>query len=210
MTAALQIRPMQAADEGAVGEIAYLTGYFGNSAARYFPARRLFKLLWVAPYFHGAGQGCFVAVRGSEVLGYVLGAPNQRTYLKAFVRVLARRVWTVLLPLRDLLPSLGYLLRVARFPAPHADWREFPAHLHINLRPEARGLHLGEKLLQAHLNALIEGGVKGVQLSTTAENVAALGLYRKLGFSVALSRPTRLWVPWLGRATEQIIVTRRL
>lgn len=82
----------------------------------------------------------------------------------------------------------------------------YPAHLHLNLLPQARGLHLGQRLLAAHLITLAGAGVAGVQLSTTTENAAALGLYHKAGFQVLSTRPTPLWTPWLGRETAQVVM----
>lgn len=199
---------MRVQDEAAVGRIAYLTGYFGESAARYFPARALFELLWVGPYFQGVGVGCFVAELDGQAVGYVLGAPDQASYLRGLKAVLWRRLWRVIPAPGALLPSLYYLLRAAVFAAPRADPALFPAHLHINLLPEARGHRLGEGLLRAHLDELGRVGVRGVQLSTTTENEAALGLYRKWGFQVAARQPTRLWVPWLGRETTQVVLSR--
>ncbi|WP_243398172.1 GNAT family N-acetyltransferase [Deinococcus koreensis] len=192
-----------------MGRIAYQTGFFGDSAARYFPDSELFAALWAGPYFQGAGAGCYVAEAGGEVLGYVLGAPEHERYQAALRRVVARRLsssW----PTRRTLLSLRYLLRVARFPSPHASWAAFPAHLHLNLLPAARGLGLGRRLLEAHLAALQGLGVGGVQLSTTAENRAALGLYRTLGFEVVASRRTPLWTPWLRHEAEHLAMARRL
>ncbi|MFC3832894.1 MULTISPECIES: hypothetical protein [Deinococcus] len=49
-----------------------------------------------------------------------------------------------------------------------------------------------------------------MQLSTTTENRAALGLYRKLGFQVVTERQTALWTPWIGRPTTQVVLARSL
>lgn len=202
---------MQVQDQAAVGRVAYLTGYFGASAERYFPWQPLFELLWVSPYFQGVGVGCFVAELQGQVVGYLLGAPNQTEYLRGLMRVLlGRRLWTSIPPPFPLLACLHYLLRAARYAAPHADFGRYPAHLHLNLLPQARGQHLGEALLRAHLGALERRGVPGVQLSTTTQNEAALGLYHKLGFTVYARQDTPLWLPWLGRTTQQVVMVKSL
>lgn len=206
MTGAFVIRPVRAEDEAVVGQIAFQTGFFGDSAARYFPAQRLFALLWVGPYFRGAGQAGCVAEQGGRVVGYVLGAPEPGLYRRALWRVISAGFWRARPTLSPLFRCLTYVGRAARFPSVHADWAAYPAHLHLNLLPEARGHHLGERLLRTHLAALTDAGIPGVQLSTTTENRAALGLYRKLGFHVVTERQTALWTPWLGRPTTQVVL----
>ena len=210
MTEPPVIRPVRGDDEAVVGQIAFQTGFFGDSAARYFPAPRLFALLWVGPYFHGAGQAGYVAEQGSRVLGYVLGAPEPGRYRRALWRVINGGLWRAWPAPEPLLRCLAYLGRAARFPPAHADWDTYPAHLHLNLLPGARGHHLGERLLRTHLAALTAAGIPGVQLSTTSENRAALGLYRKLGFHVVTERQTALWTPWLGHPTSQVVMARSL
>ncbi|WP_309571673.1 GNAT family N-acetyltransferase [Deinococcus sp.] len=205
-----QIRPD---DVAAVARIAYLTGFFGESAAVYFPDAALFGALWVGPYFGGAGAGGvgaagFVAERGGEVLGYIVGAPDHGAYRRALSGVVARYV-TSTLPATATLRSVPYLLRAGRFPSPHADWAAYPAHLHLNLLPGARGLGVGRRLLDAHLGALGGLGVPGVQLSTTTENPAAITLYGRAGFTVLDSRTTPLWVPWLGHPATQVVMGLR-
>lgn len=198
------VRPVLPSDQRAVGDIAYATGFFGDSARIFFPAPALFRALWVAAYFRGAGFAGFVAEVDAQVVGYVLGAPDGGLYRAG----LRRAVPDVLaaLPARGVLACLPYLGRAAVWHAPLADPARFPAHLHLNLLPEARGYRLGERLLRAHLSILAGAGVSGVQLSTTSENEAALGLYRKLGFQVIHTRATRMWRPWLGRETTQLVL----
>ena len=135
----------------------------------------------------------------------------RRAYRQALGRVVADTVIPGLLTRRYRRPhsAVPYLLRSLRFPSPHASETEFPAHLHLNLLSGARGLGLGHGLLQSFLDRLQELGIPGVQLSTTDENVAALGLYRKAGFSVAAVEQTPLWTPWLGHPARHLCLVRR-
>ncbi|GHF47041.1 N-acetyltransferase [Deinococcus metalli] len=191
-----------------MARVACSTGFFGRSAAVYFPDSALFGALWVGPYLHGAGAGCFVAERDGEVVGYILGAPDHARYQRALTAVVARHLSTTV-PTRATVRSVPYLLRAARYPSPHADWRAFPAHLHLNLLPAARGTGVGGRLLDAHLTALGGLGVPGVQLSTTTENDVALRLYRRAGFTELASRVTPLWTPWLGHPATHVLMGRR-
>ena len=204
------LRPVCPDDEAAVGAIAYATGFFGASAARYFPARELFGRLWVTPYLRGMPPCGFVAQLGGQTVGYIIGSPSWDTYARALRRTVPRSLWEAWPAPQELVPSLRFLLRSARYALPHADAARYPAHLHLNLLPEARGHHLGEQLLLTYLDELRRRGACGVQLSTTEENVAAVHLYRKAGFTVLSEARTPLWTPWLGRPTRQLVMGRIL
>ncbi|GAA5512178.1 putative acetyltransferase OgpAT [Deinococcus carri] len=204
------VRALRRGDFGEVARVAYATGFFGETAAGYFPDRGLFADLWVRPYFVGEPFG-FAAEREGQVLGYIIGTPDGGEYRRAFARVLLGVLGRAV---RGRYPQLGgslpYLLRLGRFVSPHAPERLFPAHLHLNLLPESRGLGLGGALLDAYLAALRARGVRGLQLSTTAENRAAVALYEKRGLRVWEARESRLWQPWLGRPTTHLVMVRRL
>lgn len=203
-------RPAELRDEHRLGEIAHATGYFGDPATRFFPDEALFADLWVRPYLHGGGGASFVVELGGEVQGYILGSPDPAAYRHAVTRTVRQRVLPRLLAgqYRQPWPGLLYLLRAALFGGPHADLALFPAHLHLNLLPAARGQGLSGPLLDLHLARLAELGARGVQLSTTLENAAALRTYRRRGFVIAGARRTALWTPWLGRAAVHVVMTR--
>ncbi|WP_216326174.1 GNAT family N-acetyltransferase [Deinococcus aestuarii] len=207
-----RLRPATPTDQAAVGRVAYLTGFFGESAERYFPDPALFADLWVRPYLEETGPASLVAEVGGQVVGYVLGASAPNVYRRALRTVVLRRVLPRWLGGRYTRPLAAgpYLLRALRFPSPHAPWDVYPAHLHLNLLPAARGSGLGRRLLEAHLRALEAAGVPGVQLSTTRENAAALILYHKCGFEEVAARVTPLWTPWLGRPVEHLALARHL
>lgn len=204
------LRLLRPSDEAAVARVAYATGYFGAPADRYFPDAHLFADLWVRPYFVADPLG-FAAEREGLLLGYILGSASAGAYRRALARVLPGvlgRALTGRYP--HLGGSLPYLVRMGRFAGPHAPDRAYPAHLHLNLLPQARGLGLGGALLDAYLAALEARGVPGVQLSTTLENQAALALYERRGLTVWAARESGLWRPWLGRPATHVVMTRRL
>ncbi len=195
-----------------LGNIAYDTGFFGKPAEVYFTDRRLFADLWVRPYLYGPGCCNLVAELRSEAVGYIVGSYDLRLYerymLTALVPFLLRR-W-----LNGDYPgwrgSLRFLVRVLRYRSRHAPAKTYPAQLHINLLPRARGQGLGQALLEAHLDCLRAKGVPGVQLSTTRENEAAIGLYEKCGFGVFEEYPLPLWHPWLGHDAVHVVMVKEL
>jgi len=201
-----RVRPARKEDLGAIGEVAYATAWLGDSLSGRFSDRRLFTELFVRPYLE-AGVAAFVAEEDGRVLGYALAA-----------RVLDLFRWFLLPPRLGLLPAfyrlspaerrlLGGMLTAG---APHAPLRAYPTELHINLLPEARGQGLGKALLSALLSALEKQGFAGVQLGTTSENRAALGLYHRFGFREYARRPSRFWSEALGRPVEAIRLVRPL
>jgi len=205
------IRPVVAADRLAVGQIAYETGYFGASAAFYFPDPKLFSELWVGPYLNEVGCCNFAAESQGAVVGYIIGTCDSRAYKRYFARHFPKLVGQLI---RGDYPhwrrSLSYLLRALRYPARAAPRADYPAHLHVNVLPRARGQGSGGRLLTAFLGCLTERGVEGVQLSTTRENDAAIRLYERYGFEVYREYESHLWYPWLGRDATHVIMTKRL
>jgi ribosomal protein S18 acetylase RimI-like enzyme len=58
----------------------------------------------------------------------------------------------------------------------------WPAHLHIDLLPVARGSGLGAALMERWLNKLKEANSPGCHLLTLVENKRALSFFEKMGF----------------------------
>jgi len=58
----------------------------------------------------------------------------------------------------------------------------FPAHLHIDLLPVARGKGAGRRLITTWLDSLRARGVPGCHLGTFAENTGAIAFFETMGF----------------------------
>lgn len=208
----MDVREVKPIDLESLGQIAYQTGFFGSSAGAFFPSPPLFQDLWVWPYLGGAGCCGFVAQDDAgQVLGYVLGTCDLRGYQSWVVEHIPRLLLRAVRgQYTGLWRSLPYLLRMARYPSRLAPPEAYPAQLHINLLPQSRGLGLGNRLMETHLACLKAKNVAGVQLSTTRENGAAVGLYQKFGFSVYDEYTSPLWRPWLKRNAQHLVMTLKL
>jgi len=78
-------------------------------------------------------------------------------------------------------------LSVPGFAIFHDLFLAFPAHLHINFHPDARGKGLGSILMNHYMNFLKLNNVMGVHLITSpdAQNVS---FYSRLGFEKTETR----------------------
>lgn len=116
---------------------------------------------WCGDYLDFYPSEFFLALEGQKVLGYLSGCDNSEESLSR-------------------LNVPGHALFKDLF-------LRFPAHLHINFHPDARGKGLGSKLVLNYMKVLKEQSVKGLHLITSpdAQNVS---FYDRLGFDQTETR----------------------
>lgn len=210
------VRPYQPADRSAVMEIAADTAYFGEPVEAYLEDRRLAQDFFVAYYLECEPEHAWTAEADGVVVGYLTGSTGRaratrdkaQTAMRAALRLVSFRYHVGPLTRR-------YAVRAAKAAVlgeyPHADLKHYPAELHINLAPAARGLGLGKALLYACLDQMTALGVSGIHLNTTSRNQAALRLYEKAGFELLARHASTVWEPWLpGEAIENLVYGKRL
>jgi GNAT superfamily N-acetyltransferase len=182
----MQIRPYRAEDRARVREIAYATGYMGESPAWYWRDAESFAEIWTGWYTDHEPESTFVADDGGDVVGYLAGcvdtarAPSPR---EAVVRQIVRRQLflrpgTAGFFWRSLLDTL----KGGDVPSGELADPRWPAHLHINLLPAARGKGAGRGLIEAWLARLRGLGSPGCHLGTLAENRNGIAFFRSVGF----------------------------
>jgi len=127
------------------------------------------------------------AVERHAVVGYLAGCRNtaaMRPSTEELTKTVIRRYWLLFRPgtagflYRGLLDSLRDRERAS---GDFIDPR-WPAHLHIDLLPSARGTGLGAALMERWLQQLQEAGSPGCHLLTLVENTRALKFFEKSGF----------------------------
>jgi ribosomal protein S18 acetylase RimI-like enzyme len=183
------IRDATLADAPQLNRICLITGDAGRDATDLYTDPDLLGEVYVGPYLHVVPAVAGLATdEGGSVLGYVLGTPDTRAFVAA-----AEATWWP--ALRDLHPlgaggrhrtpadqALVELIHNPPVPDPDLVAR-YPAHLHIDLVPEAQGQGLGRALMDWLLDRLTALGAHGVHLGVDPGNTAAIAFHERLGFT---------------------------
>ena len=187
--ASIVVRPYEADDRDAVRHICFDTGYMGESASWCWRDAESFADLWSSYYTDREPESAWVAERDGEVVGYLLGcrdSANAGSPIDAIRRHLLRRALLFRPGSAPVLWRSGFdLLRDRRLdPAPRMELADarWPAHLHIDLLPEARRVGVGARLMRSWLDALRADGVPGCHLGTWGENSSAIAFFESMGF----------------------------
>lgn len=185
----ISVRPFAAHDREAVRSICWLTGYIGEPADWMWRDRESFADLFSGYYTDHEPRSALVAESSEGVVGYLLGCRDSRDATN-IGQVLGHHVVRRGLLLRPgTAPFLWRILRDLavdgmrhRLPHPNRFDQRWPAHLHIDLLPEARGRGVGSMLMRRWLDTLRTEGVAGCHLETMAENHSAIAFFQRCGF----------------------------
>jgi ribosomal protein S18 acetylase RimI-like enzyme len=181
------VRPFAAADRDQVRHICYVTGYLGDRVDWLYKDAPSFADLFSGYYTDGEPQSALVGERDGVVVGYLLGCVDTAAAWDP-ARIVGRNIVRRGLFFRP--GTAGFMWRsvwdAMRGPVPSASFLDprWPAHLHIDLLPSARGMGLGASLVRTFLDRLRDLGVPGCHLETFAENTGALAFFAAMGFSV--------------------------
>lgn len=198
----VRIRPYRPADAAAVDDICIRTGAHGEDATGTQDDPTLYPEIWARPYVALEPDLAFVAVLpddGDRVVGYVLGTADTATFQRR-----REAEWSPGARARHPLDAVPpghrdrWLLEILHDPSTEADGpvTGHPAHLHIDLLPEAQGLGAGRRLIDTFCAALVARGVPGVHLGASDRNTRAIAFYRHVGFTDLGTGPG---VVYLGR-----------
>lgn len=192
------IRPYHPSDLCALYRICLQTGDSGADATRLYRDPDLLGHYYAGPYAVFEPDLCFVLTAAGQPCGYILGARDTPAFAERCAR--------------EWFPALR-----ARYPAPAPDDRSpeaqlirmvrsgevdspgpagYPAHLHIDLLPQAQGRGWGHQLMRVFLERLRQLGVGGVHLGVAAGNARAVRFYERAGFARLETHPA--WM-LLGR-----------
>lgn len=195
----LTIRRATPHDSRHLNRICLLTGNAGQSAESLHTHGELIGLVYAEPYVFPAMSAWtfgFVLVDEPEeeekenqeerVLGYILGATDTRE----FERVAEEKWYPSLRERYPFSPSPSATEADNRFihllhhpeVSPQACIDFSPAHMHIDLLPEAQRQGWGRKLVDVAVEELKRRGLRAVWLGLDPRNEGARRFYERLGF----------------------------
>jgi ribosomal protein S18 acetylase RimI-like enzyme len=181
------IRVYEPADRSAVRRISYQTGFMGASADAFWRHQESWADVWTSYYTDHQPESLHVATIDGVVVGYLAGCRNTTAMHPNTDELIANAIRKHRLIIRR--GTAGFLYRAMldslrdrqRASGDFIDPR-WPAHLHIDLLPAARGIGLGAKLMDRWLGLLTESGSPGCHLGTLVENARAHAFFEKVGF----------------------------
>jgi GNAT superfamily N-acetyltransferase len=209
------VRPFAANDRAAVRRIACATAMMGEPSHLFFDGEEVLADVLTAYFTDQEPGSSFVAESGGVVVGYIIGAKDTRAAEIFFQRKLVWSLWTRIISCGLLLKRKNWmlclqLLRAAltgRLMIPDLA-RDYPATLHINLLPEARGTGIGGKLMDRYMEYLGANGIPGVRMATMSESAAAF--FETRGFKLLHRSSRPYFAHILGRDVPLLIYGRRL
>lgn len=165
--------------------VCLLTGDSGRDATGRWSDDGLVPDVYLEPYLRYRDGVAWVVDEGEVAVGYLVGVADtadfarwwRRTWVEEFVArhgaVAEHDEETWLFaggtePERMVVPTVV---------------DAFPAHLHVDLLPQAQGRGWGRLLLRTFGEELVRLGVPGVHLGVGSDNVGAAAFYRRLGFA---------------------------
>lgn len=195
----MQLRPYLPADAPALDDVCIRTGHHGGDAFDIYEQPSLLCDLYLRPYLALEPALAFVVAQGDVALGYIVGTADTRAFAAR-----CENEWWPALRARHALPAAGdmspdaQLLRrihqglgTKALPFLHG----YPAHLHVDLLPQAQGHGWGRRLMERLFATLRERGALGVHLGVSALNEPAIAFYRRMGFDTLEQTD---WGRWMG------------
>ncbi len=173
------IRPYEPKDQNNLRMICIETG--SGAAHKPGPAQTMLLATYCDYYAEREPEHCFVVANDSdEAVGYILCAPDYRKYRSRFLKDYAPRT-----------KGTGLFQQLECYGAAYLPmlFRNYPAHLHIDILPEYQHRGFGTQLMNCLTDHLRRQGVAGVMLGVGAENKQGRSFYKKYGFKSLLRIP---------------------
>ena len=202
------VRPYEPRDRAAVREICCDTADSGQPMERFFPDREVFADLITRFYTDFAPETSWVAETEGQVVGYLNGCLDSRRFVRAMAwRIVPATFFKALirgtLYHRQTRAFVRVNLRDWLRSRQHVDLRDYPGHVHINLRAAARGHGVGERLMEEFVRQAKAAGVSGIHANVSEANPGSGRFFEKCGF-VPLGRTGRFRFP---DTPDQLIFT---
>ena len=204
-----EVRRYRDSDEAAMREICMRTGAAGGDARAMYRDQDLLPDIFAIPYAVLEPEFAFVADDDGRAVGYIVGTPDTPRFVERFREQWLPRVAHLHIPPTgevdlDADPD-GSMATVLHNP----QWMlepglaAYPAHLHIDLLPQAQGRGAGRALMTTFLAALNAAGADAVHLGMGTSNTRARAFYDRLGFTELRLPDQPAGLTYLVRPTAQ-------
>ena len=146
--------------------------------------------VYLYPYMDLEPDSLFVAVFDCALIGYLCGCldsskfPSESERIEKAIRKyrLIFRPKTAAFLARSMVDMASAAIRREPAAGEFNDAR-WPAHLHINVAPLARGTGAADGLMKRWFDRLRETGSPGCHLQTLVENTRAVRFFERMGFA---------------------------
>lgn len=171
--------------------------------------------VYLDPYMELEPESLFVAEEGGELVGYLTGCvstvafPSEDTRIADALRRHRpfRTRQAVAFFGRSTVDVLGAAIRRKATAGEFNDPR-WPAHLHINVAPEARGTGAAAEMMGLWFDRLVAEQVAGCHLQTLVENARAVRFFERMGFAPHGGTPTVPGLRYKGARVHQLTMVR--
>ena len=169
------------------------------------------RMVYLDPYIDNCPDTLFLAEAHGDLVGYLTGCPDTALLASEDARI-AQAITRHKVMLRP--RSMPFFLR-SMVDLVHAKMRDgeiasggtadsrWPAHLHINLVPQARGTGVAHELMDTWQDWLTRSGSPGCHLQTLVENTRATRFFEKSGFVAHGPTPIVPGVRYHGQRVQQ-------
>ena len=204
-----EIRRYRESDEAAMREICMRTGAAGGDARGLYRDQDLLPDIFAIPYAVLEPEFTFIAADDGRAVGYIAGTPDTARFVKRF-----REQWLPRVAQLHPAPTgesgfgadtEGSMVMLLHNPERMLEpgLAAYPAHLHIDLLPQAQGKGAGRALMTTFLAALNAAGADAVHLAMGTSNTGARAFYDRLGFTEIRLPGQPAGLTYLVRSTAQ-------
>lgn len=188
------IRPYLDSDMAAVSDVCFQTALYGRPVAPLCTDRDFIAEAVLGYYTRFEKESLFVAEVDGSVAGYLTGCLDTRRYERLFAaaivprllaRFIARGHWRHAGVWRIIFAAVG--VGAHRYGERRGIIKEYPAHCHIDIVPDAQHMGLGSKLLGAFFGRMDSHGVTGIHVSTPTG--PGKKFFAKMGFTLLARHP---------------------
>lgn len=200
------IRKYYFKDKQALRKLCCDTAYFGDSCDVFFPDRELLADLIMKYHTDYEPEHIWVAEHKKCIVGYISACFDETKYKRIMLfRIVP--VSLIVALIRGKMWSMKTFKMIAYFFSASflketklvkLDQRNFPVHIHQNIKNGFRSRGIGGKLLEAFINEATRNRIQGIKFKTLRQK-PCFSFFEKCGFIQYDCKRVLSWESWLGK-----------